>query len=103
MAMEDYDMASSYLKRCIDFSADSKSVIVARFLLADLFRQTNNFQSAQEQYFIILETSGENAEVRFQLGELYFLQRDTTRARAEWRLAYRYDPAHAGARARLNI
>jgi tetratricopeptide (TPR) repeat protein len=64
---------------------------------------TGEYKSAEEQYNVIIETSGENAEVHFQLGELYNLQGDTTRARAEWRLAYRQDPAHAKARARLNI
>jgi tetratricopeptide (TPR) repeat protein len=102
MAMEEFNMAAGYLQRCIDISPDSKSVVIARMLLAEIHILTGNYNNAQEQYMKILETSGENAEVRFQLGEIYNLQGDTTRARAEWRLAYRQDPAHARARARLN-
>jgi len=103
MAMEDYDMAIGYLKRCVDISADSKSVVLARFLLAEIYVNTGDYSGAEEQYFSILNESGTSAEVHYQLGELYNLQGDTTRARSEWRTAYRQDPAHAKARARLNI
>jgi len=103
IAMEEYGMAAGYLKRCIEISPDSKSVVIARFLLAEIFRLTDDYDSAEEQYLSILNGSGENAEVHYQLGELYNLKGDTTRARAEWRLAYKQDPAHARTRARLNI
>jgi tetratricopeptide (TPR) repeat protein len=103
IAMEEYNMAAGYLKRCIEISPDSKSVVIACFLLAEIFRLTGDYNSAEEQYLRILNDSGENAEVHYQLGELYNLKGDTTRARAEWRLAYRQDPAHARTRARLNI
>ena len=103
MAMEEYNMAVGYLSRCVDTSPDSQSVIIAHFLLAEIYKNTGDYQMAERQYFSILESSGENAEVRFQLGELYNLLGDTTRARAEWRIAFRQDPTHARARARLNI
>jgi len=103
IAMEEYGMAAGYLQRCIDISPDSKSIIVARLLLAEIYKFSGDYESAENQYLGILTDSGENAEVRYQLGELYNLKGDTTRARAEWRIAYRQDPAHAKARARLNI
>jgi len=103
MAMEEYDMAIGYLKRCVDISPDSKSIAVARFLIAEIYVNTGDYSGAEEQYFSIINESGASAEVHYQLGELYNLQGDTTRARSEWRTAYRQDPAHARARARLNI
>jgi tetratricopeptide (TPR) repeat protein len=103
MAMEEYNMALGYLMRCIEYSADSKSVIVSRFMLAEIYKNNNDYDSAEKQYVNILNDSGENAEVHYQLGELYSLKGDTTRARSEWRTAYRQDPAHVKARARLNI
>jgi len=103
IAMEEYSMASVYLKRCIEMSPDSKAVVVAHFLLAEVLKLTGDYESAEKQYLNILNESGENAEVHYQLGELYSLKGDTTRARAEWRLAYRQDPSHAKTRARLNI
>ncbi|MDR2964465.1 MAG: tetratricopeptide repeat protein [Treponema sp.] len=103
IAMEDYNLAMGYLRRCIESSPDSKSINVARLLLAEVFMLTGEYDNAEEQYLIILSEGGENAEVRFQLGEFYNLKGDTTRARSEWRIAYRQDPAHAKARARLNI
>jgi len=103
IAMEEYNMALGYLTRCIDFSADSKSVILSRFMLAEIYRNNDDYDGAEKQYLSIINDSGENAEVHYQLGELYNLKGDTTRARSEWRTAYRQDPAHAKARARLNI
>lgn len=103
MAMEEYDMAAGYLRRCVEISPDSKSVIIARMLLAEIYLISGDLDTAEEYYLSIINDSGENAEVRFQLGEIYHLRGDTTRARAEWRIAYRQDPAHAKARARLNI
>jgi tetratricopeptide (TPR) repeat protein len=103
MAMEEYGIAAGYLQRCIEISPDSKSVVVSRLMLAEIYRLNNDLDNAETQYLNILNESGENAEVHFQLGELYSLMGDTTKARAEWRTAYRQNPAHARARARLNI
>ncbi|MDR2941914.1 MAG: tetratricopeptide repeat protein [Treponema sp.] len=103
MGMGEYDMAVSYLKRCTELSPDSKSVFAARLLLAEVYIHSGDHSGAQAQYLSILDEYGENAEVRYQLGELFNLIGDTTRARAEWRIAYRQDPAHTKARARLNI
>jgi len=103
IAMEEYSTAYGYLQRCVDISPDSRSVVVSRFLLAEIYAANGDYSGAESQYLSILSESGENAEVRFQLGEMYFLLGDTTRARAQWRLAYRQDPSHAKARARLNI
>jgi len=103
IAMEEYSMAAVYLKRCIDTSPDSKSIVVSRFLLAEIYKTSGDLDNAEKQYLSVLSDSGENAEVHYQLGELYSLKGDTTRARSEWRIAYRQDPAHQKARARLNI
>ena len=103
MAMEEYNTAYSYLQRCVDISPDSKSIVVSRMLLAEIYSINGDYNNAEKQYIRILNETGENAEVRFQLGELYSMNGDTTRARAEWRTAYRLDPSHAKARARLNI
>jgi len=103
MAMGEYNMAFGYLQRCVETSPDSRSVVMSRLLLAEIYVNTEEYENAENQYARILETSGENAEVRFQLGELYNIRGDSTRARSEWRMAYRQDPSHARARARLNI
>ncbi|MDR0497949.1 MAG: tetratricopeptide repeat protein [Treponema sp.] len=50
----------------------------------------------------VLEENHENADAHYQLGELYAMEGDTTRARAEWRRALRLDPTHGPARGRLN-
>ncbi|MCL2441940.1 MAG: tetratricopeptide repeat protein [Treponema sp.] len=103
IAMNEYNMALGYLHQCVENSPDSKSVIMSRMLLAEVYKNTEEYDKAELQYISIINESGESAEVRFQLGELYNLKGDTTRARFEWRMANRQDPTHARARARLNI
>jgi tetratricopeptide (TPR) repeat protein len=103
IAMEEFNMAISYLQHCINTSVDSNSIMLSRFMLAEIYRNINDFENAELQYISILEETGESAEVHFQLGELYNLKGDTTRARAQWRIAFRQDPLHVRARARLNI
>jgi tetratricopeptide (TPR) repeat protein len=95
--------AKAYLLRCIETSRDSWSVVAARLLLGGILVEEGAGEEAEAQYLLVLSENGENAEVRYQLGELYAARGDATRARAEWRRAVRIDPAHKQARLRLNI
>ncbi|MCL2720136.1 MAG: tetratricopeptide repeat protein [Treponema sp.] len=103
IAMEEYNTAFSYLQHCVEISADSRSIDISRLMLAEIYKINGDYENAETQYLSIIRNSGENAEVRFQLGELYNQKGETTRARSEWRTAYRLDPSHARARVRLNI
>jgi tetratricopeptide (TPR) repeat protein len=102
-ALDEFEMARSYLCRCIEISADSRSVLSARLLLAEILRKIGENAGAEKQLLEVIAETGENAEARYLLGELYFQQGDTARARAEWRLALRSDPAHLRARSRLSM
>jgi tetratricopeptide (TPR) repeat protein len=99
----DFDMAAAYATRCVETSKDYKAVTQARLLLGSTFIKQGETGAAREQYLAIIRDMGENAEARYQLGELYAATNDQTRARAEWRTAIRIDPAHAEARARLSL
>ena len=103
LALEEYEIARAYLQRCIEISPDSRSVMSARLSLAEVLQKAGDIEGAKMQLQVILDETGENAEAHYQLGELYALQGETTRARAEWRLALRADPAHVKARTRLSI
>jgi tetratricopeptide (TPR) repeat protein len=95
--------AKAYLLRCIEISRDSWSVVAARLLLGGILAEEGAGEEAEAQYLLVLNENGENAEVHYQLGELYAARGDMTRARAEWRRTVRIDPAHRQARLRLNI
>jgi len=103
LALGEYDSARAYLQHCIDISPDSRTVLSARLLLADALRRADDNDGAKVQLLAILEETGENAEAHYQLGELYALQGESARARSEWRLALRADPAHSKARTRLSM
>jgi tetratricopeptide (TPR) repeat protein len=101
--LEDFDLATAYLNRCIDASKDYKMVARVRLYLGSIFFKQRNFSASEEQYLIILRDTGENADAHFQLGEIYAEKNDPIRARAEWRKAIRIDPVHAPTRQRLSL
>ncbi|QQO11406.1 tetratricopeptide repeat protein [Breznakiella homolactica] len=97
------DAAKAYLIRCIENSKDAEIIVKSRLLLGNILKDEHDIAGAEEQFTLILEEGGEDAEAHYQLGELYAAAGDTTRARAEWRRAVRIDPAHGPARTRLNM
>lgn len=101
-ALDELDTARSYLQHCIEVSSDYQTVLAAKFLLVEIFKKADDIEKAKKLLQEIIAEMGDNAEAHYQLGDLYLLQGDTTRARAEWRLALRSDPAHARARTRLS-
>jgi len=102
-ALDEFEQARAYLQRCIDVSPDSRIIQAARLLLSDVLRNLGDNEGAQQQLVYILGEAGEDAEAHYRLGELYALQGEAIRARAEWRLALRADPAHQKARTRLSM
>jgi len=102
-ALDDFDSARAYLVRCIDVSVDSRVTVEARLFLADVLRRIGDADGAERELFDVLDETGENAEARFRLGELYAEKGDGVRARAEWRRARDVDPTHLRAIARLSL
>jgi len=102
IALEEFDNARPYLLRCIEISPDFRTVLEARILLAEALKK-DDIEGAIKQLQEVIAETDDNAEAHYQLGELYNLQGNIIRARAEWRLANKADPAHQKARARLNL
>jgi tetratricopeptide (TPR) repeat protein len=96
------ETARAYLMRCLEVTRDSKTVVTARFLLAEIYSAIGNSEEAEKQYLAVVEADGDNAEAYYQLGELYARRGDMTQARAQWRLSLRADPGFQKARARIN-
>ncbi|MCL2479039.1 MAG: tetratricopeptide repeat protein [Treponema sp.] len=102
-ALGDDDSAYAYLTRCVDVSKDSTTIFAARLSMGDILLKKGDFDGAEEQYTMVINDSGGNAEAYYRLGELYNQRGETVKARAEWRRAVQIDPANANARARLNL
>ena len=102
LALGELDSAHAYLVHCLEISRDSKTIAAGRLLLGNTLVKFGDIPGAEAEYLKVVEENGDNAEAHFQLGELYALGGDTTRARAEWRRALRLDPTHGPARSRLN-
>jgi tetratricopeptide (TPR) repeat protein len=103
MILGESQLAKPYILRSVETSRDSQNIIAARLLYAEILMNEGNSGEAESQYQLILDETGGNAEAYYQIGELYAVRGDTTRARAEWRRAIRFDPAHKKARQRLNM
>ena len=102
LALEETEPAKAYLLRCIEISKDFKTAAAARLLFAETLLKAGDVREAETEYLKVIEENSENAEAHYQLGELYAMEGDLTRARAEWRRTIRIDPAHLMARSRLN-
>jgi tetratricopeptide (TPR) repeat protein len=102
LALDEAEQARAYLIRCLEITKDSKTTAAARLVLGNTLVKTGDVQGAEKEYLKVIEENDDNAEAHYQLGELYALGGDVTRARAEWRRAIRIDPAHGPARSRLN-
>ncbi|MCL2270599.1 MAG: tetratricopeptide repeat protein [Treponema sp.] len=102
-ALDEFEQARAYLQRCIDVSPDSRTILSARLMLSEILRKAGDNDGARKQLMDILVDTDGNAEAHYQLGELYALQGESVRARAEWRLALRVDPMHQRARTRLSM
>jgi tetratricopeptide (TPR) repeat protein len=97
----DFNRALQYLTRCIETSRDSLRIQKAHFLSGEIMQKTGNFSRAEAHYRAVIENGGENAQTRYQLGELYAAQNNVVQARSEWRRALQIDPSHQQARERL--
>ena len=97
------DAAHAYIIQCLETSRDSNMIINSRLLLGEILSKKGDFSAAEEQFVLVIEESGGNAEAHFRLGDLYLSNGEVIRARAEWRRAIQIDPAHLQARSRLGI
>ena len=102
LALSEDELAKAYLIRSLEVSKDSKTIAASRLLLGNILAKEGDIPGAEGELLKVLAENSDNADAHYQLGELYALDGDPTRARAEWRRALRIDPTHGPARSRLN-
>jgi tetratricopeptide (TPR) repeat protein len=95
------EKALNYLKRAVEKASDEVVTQKARFLLAELAKDSGKDNEAISLYESILSTDPRSAEAWFKLGLMYELQKDPIKARAAWRKATAIDPNYMEARQRL--
>ena len=103
IALDDWEMARLYLQHCIAISQDSRLIMPAKLLLAEILIYSGDLDNARNYIQDILTENGEIAEAHFFMGEIYAQQGENARARNEWRTALSIDPAHTKARSRLAL
>ncbi|MDR0495986.1 MAG: tetratricopeptide repeat protein, partial [Treponema sp.] len=82
LALEEMEPAHAYLVRTLEVSRDSKTIAAGRLLLGNTLAKSGDIAGAEAEFLKVLEENSENADAHYQLGELYAMGGDTTRARA---------------------
>ena len=98
--LQEYDSAEEYLLQAVETTEEISIEKKSRFLLGEIYTGRQEYSEAEVQYSRILELDSESADAHFYLGEVYLAMGDRIKARAKWREALRYDPAHYAARLR---
>ena len=91
-------LAEEFLLRTINSTKDLALEEKCRYLLAQIYIDTDDKIKAIAQYNTILEKNPQAADAHYQLGVIYNSMNDTIKARAEWRKTLQIDPSHYGAR-----
>lgn len=99
----DAEKAKQYFSETIRTSQDELLQLKCRYELGTLLLAEKQLPEAQAEFESIIEKDPNSADAHYGLGVLYETQGDLIRARAEWRRALKINPAHAGARTKLDI
>jgi tetratricopeptide (TPR) repeat protein len=93
--------ATTALRTAVELTGDQSLELQARFLLGELYLETQAHAEAAEQFTRILELAPQSADAHVFLGDAYLGSGDPVAARAEWRRARNIDVNHHGADLRL--
>ncbi len=96
--LNDKKNSEEYLLRAINGTEDIALEEKCRYLLAQIYIDSEEYIKAIEQYNKILDKNPQAADAHFHLGVIYDTFNDTIKARAEWRKTLQIDPSHYGAR-----
>jgi len=89
--------AKQYLFRVIKQDDDESLVLRSRLLLAQIYTEENDFESAKKEFQTILEKNANSADSYYGLGVIYEKQGDLVKARSEWRKTLRIQINHPDA------
>ena len=96
--LNDKKSSEEYLIRTINKTEEQAIENKARFMLAQIYLDREEYIKSENQYKLILENNPSSADAHYYLGIIYEKMNDTVKARAEWRKALQNDPSHYGAR-----
>jgi tetratricopeptide (TPR) repeat protein len=97
------EKSKQYFSETIRTSQDELLQLKSHYELGELLLAEKKLTEAQTEFESIIEKDPNSADAHYGLGVLYETQGDLIRARAEWRRALKINPAHAGARTKLDI
>ncbi|HAK68934.1 MAG TPA: hypothetical protein DEO40_02320 [Treponema sp.] len=94
--------AKQYLKRVQNITQNDEVLLKSHFLLAQIYMDESDNESAQKEFETILEKNTNSADAHYGLGVLYEKQGDMAKARSEWRKCLTLQPMHIGARQKMS-
>lgn len=99
--MGENEKALEFLNRAVQGADDTAVGQRARFLLGRIYMDMEMIAEAKEQYETILEKDSNSADAHYHLGEIFEIQGNRVKARAQWRKALNIEPSHYGALLKL--
>lgn len=101
--IQNFEIAEQYLFRLIKTSEDDDIILKSKLLLANIYSEKGDYDTALKEYNEILETYENSADAYYGIGCIYEKQQNIVKARIEWRKALKIQVNHPGAQKKLSI
>ncbi len=101
--IENYEIAEQYLFRLIKTNEDDDILLKSKLLLAKIYTDKGEYDTALNEYNEILKTYENSADAYYGIGCIYEKQQNIVKARTEWRKALKIQVNHPGAQKKLSI
>ena len=101
--IQNYDIAEQYLFRLIKTNEDDDILLKSKLLLAKIYTDKGDYDTALKEYEQILEVYENSADAYYGIGCIYEKQQNIVKARTQWRKALKIQVNHPGAKKKLSI
>ncbi|MGI9256581.1 MAG: tetratricopeptide repeat protein [Salinispira sp.] len=100
--ISNYDQSLVHYQLCLDNTIDNILIQKSFIGRARILFKLENFDQAKDIFQKLIDDNTQLADAYFYLGEIYALENDLIKARANWRAAYNQDNTFTPALERLN-
>jgi tetratricopeptide (TPR) repeat protein len=100
-AKNSIENAKSYLNQLLNRTQDNKIKEKSCLLMGEILFKEKKYDEALEYFNKTIDLNENNPSAYFYRGEIYFIQNNLVKARAEWRKTLEIDPSHIKALKRI--
>ncbi|MCK4797533.1 MAG: tetratricopeptide repeat protein, partial [Spirochaetes bacterium] len=97
----DFENAKNYIRKVISVSINPKIKEKSYFLMGDILFNEKKYIESKKYFDKVININENNSYAYFYRGEIYYIQNNLIKARAEWRKTLEIDPGHIKALKRI--